>query len=317
MLPIRSIKDSRQATRPARAKFALNVLDRLQNAVSVDPSVRWVVWDDMHERMRQAVINDGFDGFQRHKDIAPQICGGGGETYLARMRERLGEEMYKFAMSTYRETLCGNPRDLTVVDGTSITRTAMRHLYHLAYLLKFCRNYFGQPVDVVEIGAGFGNLARLMLQYNVAWRSFIVDFPSSNAIQSFYMTEFFDTDQVEAWDNPAKSAKEGNARINYLPPNAVEHFKDRSDKDRPVLLYSTMALTEITEEGQNYYLDHIKPDAVYVFGQTATNALPGGIQLDDMGELSNHAMFHRLSEEFHPVDFVRGDYYSEFLGIRP
>lgn len=319
MLPLRTIRPNRQADRDSRAERARTILAALQQSVKVSSGVRWSLWDDLHEAMRTAIDADPsiLHGFQRHADIAPQICGGGGDVYLKRMREVLGQDAADFAMATYRETLCGDPPDLVTVDGTPITRSAMRHLYHLSYLMNFCRRYFGQPVDVVEVGAGYGNLARLMVQYSVARRAYLVDFPASSAVQAYYTTDFFRDEDVGAWDGQSFLAGGEGSRLLLCPPNAVERFAERPNADRPVLLLSTMAMTEITEEGQNYYLDSIRPDAVYIFGQTVTTALPNAIPTDQHGDLSNRALFRRLAEEFHPVDCRRGDYYSEFMGIRP
>src|SRR5262249_20207203 len=152
----------------------------------------------------------------------------------------------QFFLATYRETLCGVPGDLQTVKGTPITRTAMRHLYHLAVLHGFCRHYYGAPVDFVEIGGGFGNLARMMVQYRLSLRYTIIDFPASLAVQYFYLTEFLDESAVAVWTGESYLTGDTDSAVRLALPGAANAFA-AATMDRPLLLASTMAMTEIPE----------------------------------------------------------------------
>jgi putative sugar O-methyltransferase len=245
--------------------------------------------------------------------IAPQICGGGGDVYLQRLRNRFGQSTLSFFLSAYRETLCGDPQDLTCVEGCYITRTAMRHLYHLTVLHRFVRNYYMTSVDFVEIGGGFGNLARLVTQFSLSRRYFIIDFPASICIQYYYLTEFFDESSVALWNGIEYVTGNAESKICLVIPEATPALA--SFMSKPSVLVSTLAMTEIPPEGQCYYLDHLDVDVIYIFGQTRTNALPQGRYLSNYEEMSNQELFERLAAMCHTIEFSRGDYYSEFLGL--
>ncbi len=268
----------------------------------------------MHDRMLEALNVETLLRFQASPAIAPQICGGGGEVYLDRLGRRCGMDAREFFLSTFQETLCGDPRDLVTFQGTPITKTSMRHLYHAAVLHRFCRAYYGEKITIIEIGGGFGNLARLCLQYGIAKRYAIVDFPVVHIIQFFFASEFFEEKCISFRVGHHTLPDGRSCRLELVQPGDVEAFVETVAG--PLLFVSTMALTEIPRAGQDHYLDAIPANAYYLYGQKVTNALPGAMPADAVGELTNEALFSRLSMLCHPVDWEFGDYYGEFLGVR-
>jgi hypothetical protein len=189
----------------------------------------------------------------------------------------------------------------------------MRHLYHLAVLHRFCKAYYSNAPDFVEIGGGFGNLARLMVQYSLCNRYFIVDYPATLCIQYYYLTEFFNEESIAVWTGKEYLAGDEESKVCLVTPNAVAFLSLLMTK--PCFMVSTMAMTEIPGPGQTYYLDNLHAEAYYIFGQTRTTALPGGQQLTGYAEMDNFGLFNHLAATCHVVDFVRGDYYTEFLGL--
>jgi putative sugar O-methyltransferase len=252
--------------------------------------------------------------FQASPDIAPQICGGGGETYLNRLRESVGQSAYPLFLATYQESFCGDPQDLVNIDGCSITRSSMRHLYHLGVLHEFCRHMYSGPIDFVEIGGGYGNLARLAMQYDIASRYFLIDFPASLAVQYYYLTEFFDAGDVSIRNGDVYITGGPGSKICLTAPETTPHISE--GVSRPNMLVSTMAMTEIPPGGQQYYLQNIDSDAVYVFGQTEPTP-PLGSHLSGVRQIFNQGLFHSLAERYHCAKFVQGEFYTEILGILP
>ena len=313
MLPINAIRDPRKATRGDRAKRALALLSRIKGVDLPDTSMRWETWRSFHHEMLNALNVDSIQHFQADPRIGSQICGGGGQAYIKRLHDRFGHPIQSFFLSTYRETLCGDPQDLTCADGCYITRTSMRALYHLAALHQFCKNYYSGPIDFVEVGGGFGNLARMVHQYSLARRYFIIDYPATLALQYFFVTEFFDEEHIALWNGNEYLAGNDDSKICLVTPDAVAQVSTKLKG--PTVLLSTMAMTEIPGPGQQYYLDQIPADAVYIFGQTQTMAVAHGKHLQNVKAVSNTGLFNDLSKRCHVVEFTRGDYYTEFLGL--
>ena len=313
MLPINAIRDPRKATRLDRAKRAIALLAQIKGADLPDKSMRWDAWKTFHHEIMAAIDVDSLQQFQAEPRIATKICGGGGETYINRLRDRFGQSVLSFFLSTYRETLCGDPPDLTCVEGCYITKTAMRTLYFMAALHQVCKNYYSGPVDFVEVGGGFGNLARLINQYSLARRYFIIDYPATLCIQYFYVTEFVGEDNVALWNGREYLTGSDNSKFCLVTPDAVDTLSAKLR--RPAFLVSTLAMTEIPRPGQQYYLDQVSVDAVYIFGQTETTGVDQGKHLKNYEGISNAGLFHDLAKRCHVVQHTRGDYYTEFLGL--
>ena len=313
MLPLKTIRGKNQAHRENRAKKACEVLARLEQSFDLPEEFSWGLWKILHAKMVEAINIENLIEFQIVSDIAPPIVGGGGETYLKRMRD-ISDDDYQFYMATYRETLCGHPNDLVVVDGTPITRTAMRHLYHLSVINRFYSRLNLENTYHVEIGGGFGNLSRLLYQYNLFEKIFIVDFPAMTTIQYFFLTEFIEESDISIWNGNEYLVGNESARVCLVTADAYPNIQFPTGKKS--FLSSTMAMTEISKDGQDYYLNNRNFDYLYVFGQTTSVSPPGGNHLVDLQENNNKALFKMLVEKYYPVIFQQGDYYSEFLGFK-
>lgn len=251
---------------------------------------------------------------QASPDIAPQICGGGDETYLSRLQETVGQSAYSLFLATYQESFCGDLQDLVNIGGCLITRSAMRHLYHLGVLHDFCQHMYSDPIDFVEIGGGYGNFARLAVQYDIASRDYIIDFPTSLAVQYYYLTEFMEADDVSIWNDDVYITGSPSSKICLATPETTPRISAEMSKHN--MLVSTMAMTDIPLSGRQYYLQNIDSDAVYVFGQTEPPP-PQVSHLSGLPQISNRELFHSLAERFHCAKFVQGEFYTKVLGVRP
>jgi len=316
MLPLNPVRQPRERIREERVERARWALSQMERCDIPTSDGRWELWEQHHDRMALAIADEPAEllRFQASPNIAPQICGGGGETYLSRLRESVGRSTYSLFLATYQESCCGDPQDLVNIDGCSITRSAMRHLYHIGVLHDFCRHMYSNPIDYVEIGGGYGNMARLAVQYDIAKRCFIIDFPASLAVQYYYLTEFFEAEDVAIRNGDVYLTGSPDSKICLATPETTPLISD--EMSRPNMLVSTMAMTEIPQGGQQYYLQNIDSDAVYVFGQTEPTP-PQGSHLSGLPQISNQDLFHSLAERFHCAKFVRGEFYTEILGIRP
>jgi putative sugar O-methyltransferase len=316
MIPVNYIKKTDSTSQEARATAAVEMLKEIENYDLPDPTMRSDSWKHLHGQMLAAIDIDALLQFQSHPEIAPQICGGGGDVYLDKITERFGQETLSFLLSTYRETLCGDPQDIVCAKGCYLTKTAMRHIYHLAYIRYIVSEYFRKKMNVVEIGGGFGNLARLCRQYNLTNRYFLVDYPAVLCIQFYFLTEFFSPDSIALWNGDKFVHGDQNCQFCLVTPNAAKSIMTMMATS-PLGLVSTMAITEMPQLGQLYYLENIFPDFIYVFGQLETTALPQGIFHEDFNFIRNKGLFEYLCGEYHTIDYTQSDYYGEYLGIKP
>ena len=216
-------------------------------------------------------------------------------------------------MNTFKETVCGTPKDLMVVDGTPITKTSMRHLYHLCVINSYYSRFHLENAFHLEVGGGFGNLTRLFYQYNMFQKIFVVDFPAMTAIQFFYITEFIDESDVSIWDGKTYLVGNNSSRVCLVTADA--YSKLVYPEKTKVFFSSTMAMTEISKSGQGYYLANHNYDFIYIFGQTECLSPPGGKHFVNIDTNDNSYLFNMLFKKYHPVLFKQGDYYTEFLGL--
>ena len=297
--------------RLARAQAALAILDQ---AVAAGPDNRWVVWVEMHHRMMQALNPDAMLEFQRHPELGPQITGGSGRHFLEWLGKDCGAQALNLMLDNFVETTCGQPKDLVQERGVYITVTSMRHLYHLAKVAQRLPLCFKEAPDVVEIGGGYGNLARLALQSGQCRRYFIVDHPVLLAIQYFFISEF-----VPPRDIAVLVGEEGYLKGDEsCPVQLVSSFAAEALPGRltdPYALVSTMALTEIPRPGQEQYLGLLDPHLIYVFGQLENRTVGGG-RSAEAEEFSNQELVFTLGQRFHTLEYRFHGYHFEYIGRR-
>lgn len=296
----------------ARARQAIQLFNDSMRQAKMKNDSRWQVWIDMHGDMAEALTVENLLQFQNHPSIAPQITGGSGKHYLTRIGEVFGLKQLHFLLRNHTETVCGNPADFATEDGTYITVTSMRHLYHLAKISFYHGNLFRRQTPFLEIGGGFGNLARMISGNGLASQYYIIDHPVLHAIQYFFLTQFFTPEDIAIHGPDGNFLNGTEASLIQLVP--LFHFEHLTKKlTRPYTLVSTMALTEIPRAGQDKYLETLSPALVYVFGQLQNFCVGGGRSSGDCF-FSNEALVYRLGEHFHTLDYDFWGYHFEYIG---
>ena len=89
MLPLNPVGQPRESTREERTETAWWSLSQIERRDIPTSHGRWELWEQYHDRIAQAIAAEvsGLSWIQTSSDIAPWICGGGGEPYLSRLRE--------------------------------------------------------------------------------------------------------------------------------------------------------------------------------------------------------------------------------------
>ena len=295
--------------RRARARQALAILEQ---AVAAGPDNRWVVWVEMHQRMRDALSEDSLLKFQSHPDLGPQITGGSGRHFLDWLQRDCGADALGLWLDNFVETTCGTPKDLVQKRGVYITVTSMRHLYHLAKVARRLPLCFAGAPDVVEIGGGYGNLARLFVQSGQCRRYFIVDHPVLLAIQYFFISEFLPPREIAVRVGEEEYLQgDQSCPVQLVSSFAAEALPGLLTD--PYALVSTMALTEIPRPGQEQYLELLDPRLIYIFGQLENRAVGGGRSAGE-AEFSNQELVFTLGQRFHTLEYQFHGYHFEYIG---
>lgn len=300
-------------SRKNRAKRAIEILRSRETKSSSSRDNRWKVWIQMHKDISESLDVESMLIFQSHPVLGPSITGGSGRHFLSMIAERYGQQRLELFLRNHTETLCGQPKDLVTEQGSYITVTSMRHLYHLARIHEICHNCFNSSLNFFEIGGGFGNLARQVLQYGLCGQYYIVDHPAMHAVQYFFLSEFLPESEIAVTSENGKyitGSPDSKIQL-YSSFNFADSLKAKTQK--PFMLVSTMALTEIPTEYQNDYLDYFSPDLIYIFGQLQNLTLGGGKSAAGAC-FSNEALVFSLGEKFHTIDYKFHGYHFEYIG---
>lgn len=151
------------------------------------------------------------------------------------------------------ETPIGNPR-AAEIDGIRVTQSSLEYTYMLSHLERYLE---GVEV-VVDIGGGYGGLARLIKLFRPHVRVVLVDLPEVNAIQTYFLSRAFpggsvlglsDVETLEAID-----AREVGADFLVLPGPLLEKLLPRSFE----LVINTRSMMEMDLQTVSFYLGQIQ-----------------------------------------------------------
>jgi len=286
--------------------------ERMNKEQSKETDNRWEIWINMHKDMSENMKPENLSIFQSHPSIAPQITGGSGHHYLKMIGDYYGQSSLDFFLKNHTESMCGKPKDIVCIDGHYISITSMRHLFHTARIKNNCDFLYNKPITFVEIGGGFGNLSRMILQYNLCSKYYIIDHPVLHAIQAFYLQDFFHLENiaiVEGKDQYLTGSKESKIQLCSL----FDYEWILDDIQNPYVLVSTMALTEIPPKGQYNYMRKLSPDLVYIFGQFENACLGGGKSAKNQS-FDNKPLIYDFGVRFHTLDYNFFGYHFEYIG---
>ena len=300
--------------RTARAKRALQIWKDRVKKIDLDQDNRWAMWSWVHSDMAAALDVDGIQRFQQHETVMPFVTGGSGEVFLSRLAELHGLEFLDGLLRNHQDTTCGQPLDLVSHRGFYLTVTSMRHLYHLGRIKHFCDLLYREPMPFLEIGGGFGNLARIMREYEFCDRYCIIDHPLMSSIQYFFLTEFLPESEIAIIDEQGNFLT-GSERSRIQLASLFGYKDAVAGLGKRYGLVSTQALTEIDEPGQNVYLRTLDPEFSYVYGQFRNVWVGGGKRADFQG-FDNDGLVFKLGERFHTLDYKYFGYHFEHIGRR-
>lgn len=218
-------------------------------------------WEAERQELRAFVQAGALERFLQHPVCKRQFvrCGfGPGQQYELEtlQRDALGRELLVRA----RDPDVGGPNADTPVPGLSANALGM------AYYLWRLRRWFpdGLPRRVVEVGAGFGALARLYALEAPEASYTILDLPEMLELQHFYLQRTLGPGRVAFADAPPVQARPG---VITLVPAPLLREVGPTD-----LLLSTFAFSELPREAQRAVdgLDYFQARRIFLTGQLAT-----------------------------------------------
>jgi putative sugar O-methyltransferase len=199
----------------------------------------------------------------------------------------------------YTESRVGNPLVYTVTDfkTPAMISNSIDQLYNLA---RIYRKMPIRPQNYLEIGGGYGGLARIIRMFNPTATYVIVDFPEVLALQLLYYRLNFPRYPVSCHYKKGQTVTTG--ALNLVPVFMIKNLQWRPD-----LLISTFALTETTNQLRQLIAkaDFFKAKGIYIQG--------GKDKLFD----SHKQMHSSVRKRFRKVSVapLATDYY-ELVGLR-
>jgi hypothetical protein len=222
-----------------------DVLDRLE--AHVDPRF---VRDDWAERNRELaghLLPVPPADLLRHPHIAYQMFVDA--KYVPAELPYVESRLPDRALLT--EDPVGEPPTTVLDDGVVTSSNTVHHLHHLLRYEQATGRRLADLPTVVEWGAGYGSLARLLLRLVAATDPaasptyVALDTPVYSAVQWLYLSSVLGEDRVVLHDQPGLPVEAG--RVNVVPIGLVAELQVTAD-----LFVSTWALNESTPEAQDH-----------------------------------------------------------------
>jgi len=133
--------------------------------------------------------------------------------FLVDTFEELG---FEFVISNLNKKNVGNCENSYKLKGNFFDRDLLFQIHFFSDLVKFVFDK-KKIKTVCEIGGGFGQLARIILN-NYDCKFFIMDLPDANILSSYYLHENFPQKKIYIYDNYLKE-KDG-----FVSSDSIENF---------------------------------------------------------------------------------------------
>jgi putative sugar O-methyltransferase len=137
--------------------------------------------EDLWANFRNNVITKGLDNANIPEEAVPRVQAKSHEMYR-QLVPRIPEKFRKFL----EESPIGNPRRFNI-DGVRVTQSSLEYTYMLSHL----DPYLDTVRVAVDIGGGYGGLARLLKLARPEMKLVLLDLPEVNAIQTYFLASAF------------------------------------------------------------------------------------------------------------------------------
>jgi putative sugar O-methyltransferase len=137
--------------------------------------------EDLWANFRNNVITKGLDNANVPEEALARV-----HAKCREMYDRLVDGIPERFRPFLEESPIGNPRTIEV-NGVRLTQSSIEYTYMLSHL----DPYLDSVRVVVDIGGGYGGLARLIKLLRPGIRLALLDLPETNAIQTYFLAKAF------------------------------------------------------------------------------------------------------------------------------
>lgn len=132
---------------------------------------------------------------------------------------------------------------------------SIHHLYHISKFIDETKEDKSSINTVVEVGGGYGNMAKIFKNINPHSTYIILDVPIFSCIQAVYLKTIFGADSVNI--SHGDDIRIINGKINLIPlnKNSLHLINENISNIKPDIFISTWALSESNDLMQQYIKD--------------------------------------------------------------
>lgn len=178
--------------------------------------------EELWTNFRRNVVSKGLDNANVPEEALPRV-----EERLRAMYGNLKDRIPEKYHSFLEESPVGNPR-VFEIDGIRLTQSSLEYPYMLSHLEPHLE---GVQV-VVDIGGGYGGLARLVKLTRPRTKIVLLDLPEVNAIQTYFLSRAFPGASVKGLSDVARREVIDPEELDFdfliLPGQLIERLRARS-----------------------------------------------------------------------------------------
>lgn len=256
-------------------------------------------WQRNTEIVEKYFLNNFSSSFLRHPLLKSTMF-----AHLPNKAKEIQKTLLKSCFETnqlkeiLKESLIGYPilNDLEyLTSGNSI-----HHLYHLAKFGKELELKVEKLDSFIELGGGYGNMAKLVKRINPSATYTIIDIPIFIYIQYVYLCTLLGEEQVVIVD---KDQPIISSKINLVPLDESLTQNSILQKSSPDIFLSTWALSESNEETQAFVRNNNYFGAKYILlaYQKANNSFQFSQEVTKLGNL--YSVIYNSVTEYMPDNF--------------
>jgi putative sugar O-methyltransferase len=204
--------------------------------------------EDLWANFRNNVITKGLDNANVPEDALPRAREKW-RTIHRQLSERVPKELHPF----FEESPIGNPRVLEI-DGLRVSQSSLEYTYMLSHL----EPHLDSARVIVDIGGGYGGLARLIKLARPRTRLVLLDLPEINAIQTYFLSTAFPHARVLGLTDVANLDSIDPRSLDFdflvLPGQLIERLSPSSFEGA----INTRSMMEMDLDAVGFYLRQIQ-----------------------------------------------------------
>ena len=204
--------------------------------------------DELWASFRSNVITKGLDNANVPEEALERV-----QVKWRNIHRELTSVVPERLQHYFEETPVGGPRSVNH-DGIPMTQSSLEYTFMLSHL----EPYVEDADVVVDIGGGYGGLARLLKKRFPKLRLVLLDLPEVNAIQTYFLSTCFPEARVltlrDVHERESIDPRALGADFPVLPGQLIERLPQGSFG----LVINTRSMMEMDLPTVSFYIGHIQ-----------------------------------------------------------